>query len=112
MLGTSKKQGHTGANGKLAAHGRRRSQHTNDVNKSVIVLANITNIHSHRFIRHFKAHGWKVRIISVQPPNEENRQEFGDAIVNVPTYRIYDVVNKASWKKNIAAIESLLLAES
>ena len=44
--------------------GRRRSQLMNDVNKSVIVLANITNIHSHRFIRHFKAHGWKVRIRS------------------------------------------------
>lgn len=66
----------------------------NDADKSVIVLANITNIHSHRFIRHFTANGWRVRIISIQPPNAENRQEFGASIVNLPTYSIYNLLVK------------------
>ena len=64
----------------------------NDADKSAIVLGNVTNVHSHRFIRHFTAKGWSVRIISIQPPNAENRQEFGASIVNLPTYSIYNLL--------------------
>ncbi len=70
------------------------AQDRSDRDKSVIVLANITNIHVHRFIRHFTANGWRVRIISIQPPNAENRQEFGASIVNLPTYSIYNLAVK------------------
>ena len=66
----------------------------NGADKSVIVLGNITSIHSRRFIRHFTANGWRVRIISIQPPNAANRQEFGASIVNLPTYSIYNLLVK------------------
>ncbi len=71
-----------------------RLQDMNDADKSVIVLGNVTNIHSQRFIRHFTASGWRVRIISIQPPNPENRQEFGAQLVNLPTYSIYNLLVK------------------
>jgi len=59
------------------------------MNNTLLIIANVTNIHTHRFIREFRLRGWSVRVLSPQPPNRINRREFGDAIIRLPANAIY-----------------------
>lgn len=56
---------------------------------TILILANATNTHTHRFIREFKQRGWQVYILSIQPPNQKNIKEFGNAMIQLPGNRIY-----------------------
>lgn len=59
------------------------------MNNTLLIVANVTNTHTHRFIREFRLRGWNVRILSLQPPNRVNRREFGHAIVHLPANAVY-----------------------
>jgi glycosyltransferase involved in cell wall biosynthesis len=56
---------------------------------TILIIANATNTHTHRFIREFKQRGWQVYILSIQPPNKKNIKEFGNSLIQLPANRIY-----------------------
>ncbi|MCI5220072.1 MAG: glycosyltransferase [Candidatus Electrothrix sp. LOE2] len=69
------------------------------MSKTILIIANVTNTHTHRFIREFKKRGWKVYVISIQPPNRDNLAEFGDSIIKLPTNFIYNNLIKVPFLK-------------
>jgi len=69
------------------------------MNRTILIIANATNTHTHRFIREFKQRGWKVYILSIQPPNKNNIMEFGDSLIHLPTNRIYSLLIKIPFFK-------------
>ncbi|MCI5188754.1 MAG: glycosyltransferase family 1 protein [Candidatus Electrothrix sp. AS4_5] len=69
------------------------------MSKTILIIANITNTHTHRFIREFKKRGWKVHVISIQPPNRDNLVEFEDSIIKLPTNILYNFLTKIPFLK-------------
>ena len=59
------------------------------MNKRVLIIANITNTHTHRFIKEFGKRGWEIVILTLQPPNRQNISDFGNSIYLLPTYKVY-----------------------
>jgi len=62
------------------------------MNKKLLIIANVTNTHTHRFVREFKKRKWRVYILSIQPPNKRNIEEFGEYVIQLPTYWIYRIL--------------------
>jgi len=63
-------------------------------NRRLLVIANVTNTHTHRFIYEFEKRGWEVFVLSIQPPNEENRAKFGRKIIPLAPHKIYELLIK------------------
>ena len=59
------------------------------MSKKLLIIANVTNTHTHRFIREFKDRKWEIFVLSIQPPNKKNIEELGKTIIHLPTYAVY-----------------------
>ncbi|MFT7457449.1 MAG: glycosyltransferase involved in cell wall biosynthesis [Planctomycetota bacterium] len=67
--------------------------------RKLLIIANVTNVHTHKFIEEFKNRNWDLKIISIQPPNIENVEKFKTLIISLPTYKIYRMLIKLPFFK-------------
>jgi glycosyl transferase family 4/glycosyl transferase family 1 len=67
--------------------------------KKLLIIANITNVHTHKFVDEFKRRDWDIRVLSIQPPNIENIKKYKELIIFLPTYKIYQLLIKLPFLK-------------
>lgn len=67
--------------------------------RKLLVIANVTNVHTHKFVDEFTNRGWDIKILSIQPPNSENIRKFDKLIISLPTYAIYRFLIKLPFFK-------------